>query len=308
MLNQWLKSIERRKQLYPDLFNGEQCLRVIHSEGTPLRGDLLGPVLQLGWWSDSLAGSPTEDQIAQLMTACGAQSYALTFHSKKISEKKKLPSSLQETTWIASEHNVKYVFYQDQGVSPGLFLDQRSQRQWIQKNSMNKKVLNLFCYTAGFSLNAAIGAASHVTSVDLSQKYIDWSKKNFSINQIDLHSEKYRFYAMDSLEFLKWSKKKNETYDIIICDPPSFSRNKSTVFKIEVDYTVLLAAMAEILSPQGIILFSTNFEGWSWQKWQKQLEVALKPLNLKITPAYNTQFDFEEDPRTSIMKAFQINY
>lgn len=302
----WILSIERRKKLYPEKFNGEQCLRVIHDEGTPLRADLLGEVLQLGWWSDSTDGIPTEDEIQRLLECAGARHYALTFHSKNISEKKKFPSSLQAESWIAHENNIRYLFYRDQGISPGLFLDQRSQRQWIQENAKDKKVLNLFCYTAGFSLNAAHGGASEVVSVDLSPKYIDWSKKNFELNQLTISRDRFRFYDMDSFEYLKWAIKKNESYHFIVCDPPSFSRNKNKIFKIESDYAELISLMVKCLKPNGVILFSTNYETWTWKKWLEKIQDVTKPFSLTVTPNYNTQLDFESDPRQSIMKAFQI--
>lgn len=306
-LQSWTQSIDRRKKLYPEKFNGEQCLRVIHDDGTPLRADLLGEVLQLGWWSDSVQGIPTEEQIKRLMDLTGARHYALTFHSKNIHEKKKFPGSLAQDSWVAKENNIRYLFYRDQGVSPGLFLDQRSQRQWVQENSKDKKVLNLFCYTAGFSLNAARGDAEQVVSVDLSSKYVDWSKKNFELNEFVITRERFRFYDMDSFEYLKWAIKKNETYDIIICDPPSFSRNKNKIFKIETDYVELLSLMVKCLNPHGTILFSTNYETWSWKKWLEKIREVVQPFYLSVKANYNTELDFEADPQQSIMKAFQIS-
>lgn len=305
---QWLNSIERRKLLYPELFNGKQCLRVIHTENTPLRADLLGSVLQLGWWADSLQELPTNEQIHHLLQSTGAKDYNLTIHTRSSQEKQKLQTTLAEDSWVASENNIQYHFHRDQGISAGLFLDQRSQRRWVQQHSNQKKVLNLFCYTSGFSLNAAVGGALSVTSVDLSRKYIDWSQKNFELNQLDKNLNNYKFYDMDSFDFLKWALKKNETYDLIICDPPSFSRNKNNIFNIEKDFPNLIEMMAQCLTKDGIILFSTNYEKWSWKKWESELKTVTTPLRLKTTASYNTELDFELDPTHSIMKAFHITH
>lgn len=301
-LAQWTKSIERRREKYPEKFDGKQCLRVVHDEGTPLRADLLGEVLQLGWWQDSLDNAPDEYQIQKLLHLTGAKFFGFTFHSRSQIDKKRFHGTIPSDSWTAWENNIQYIFYRDQGINPGLFLDQRSQRQWVQENSKDKKVLNLFCYTAGFSLNAAKGGAAEIVSVDLSPKYIEWSKKNFALN--NLNSEKYRFYDMDSFDFLKWASKKNQTYDIIICDPPSFSRNKNQIFKIEMDYAELISLMRTRLNPKGVIIFSTNYEAWSWKKWLEKLKGISGKFS--VTPAYNTDVDFEIDPHSSIMKAFHI--
>ena len=131
--------------------------------------------------------------------------------------------------WVGSEHGLKFVFKSNQGWSPGLFLDQRANRNWVHQNSAGKTVLNLFCYTGGFSVAAAKGGAERVESVDTSAATLNWSKENFAANDIDV--SQHGFFKSDAREFLKIAKKKERQFDTIICDPPSFARSKNYIQK-----------------------------------------------------------------------------
>jgi 23S rRNA (cytosine1962-C5)-methyltransferase len=155
------------------------------------------------------------------------------------------------------------------GWSPGLFLDQRANRDWVQENSHDKDVLNLFCYTAGFSVAAALGGARSVTSVDTSKQTLEWAKENFALNEIDLNS--HQFWALDAREFLQMAERQGRRYDLIICDPPSFARSKKSIFRIEKEFRPLVEQMGRLLKPEGKILFSTNYERWNYQALIKQL-------------------------------------
>lgn len=138
----------------------------------------------------------------------------------------------------------------------GLFLDHRETRQWIASQSQGKQVLNTFAYTGSFSVYAAAGGAEKTTSVDLSETYCDWIKENLRLNS--LSAEKNWVYKMDTLEFFRYAKRKNLSYDIIIIDPPTFSKNKGKTFSVERDYPELINSALELLRPGGFILFSNN--------------------------------------------------
>ncbi len=99
-------------------------------------------------------------------------------------KEKKWSTDLAPIDWIATENGLKFKLKSHQGQSPGLFLDQRENRKWVLQNSENKSVLNLFSYTSGFSVCAAKGKASEVTTVDLSKSFIEWSKENFALNDV----------------------------------------------------------------------------------------------------------------------------
>lgn len=139
----------------------------------------------------------------------------------------------------------------------GLFLDHRSLRKIIAENSRGKTVLNLFAYTCTASVHAALGGAKAVTSVDLSQNYLDWGRKNFALNGLpDLPS--YQFIAQDIFE---WIKSNTEQYDVIFIDPPTFSNSKKFqgTFDVQRDHVPLINRAMNRLSSEGVLYFSNNF-------------------------------------------------
>ena len=148
----------------------------------------------------------------------------------------------------------------------GLFFDHRPLRAIVRESASEKTVLNLYCYTASFSVYAATGKAKSVTSVDLSNTYINWAKKNFALNGFSIdqknekdenNEEKYKFITADVLTFLKTDK---ETYDIIILDPPTFSNSKKTQTDLDInrDWSELVKLCCARLKNDGTLYFSTN--------------------------------------------------
>jgi 23S rRNA G2069 N7-methylase RlmK/C1962 C5-methylase RlmI len=135
-------------------------------------------------------------------------------------------------------------------------------------------VLNTFAYTGSFSVYAAKGGAKKTYSVDLSGTYCEWIRKNLRLN--DLPDDKNWIYKMDTMEFFKYAKKKKLVFDIIIIDPPTFSKNKSKSFSVQKDHPLLLNAALEVLSPDGFILFSNNYREFNFKK------EALSPCDLQV--------------------------
>lgn len=142
----------------------------------------------------------------------------------------------------------------------GLFLDHRETRRWIETRSKGKVVLNTFAYTGSFSIYAAAGGAQKTYSVDLSKTYCDWIKKNLELNELPL--EKNWVLKMDTFEFFRYAKKKRLSFDIIIIDPPTFSKNKGETFSVERDHPRLINEALELLNKGGFILFSNNCQGF----------------------------------------------
>ncbi len=140
----------------------------------------------------------------------------------------------------------------------GLFLDHRSARINIFKTAENKKVLNLFSYTGAFSVHALLGKAQSVTSVDLSNTYLNWAKENFVLNNI-YNPEQNELIKSDVIEFLEKSIIEKQKWDIVICDPPTFSNSKSaSLFDVNKDWLKLNLLCLQVLKEQGILFFSSN--------------------------------------------------
>ena len=156
-------------------------------------------------------------------------------------------------------------------VDTGLFLDQAHTRAMIRDLSAGMRVLNLFSYTGSFSVYAAAGGAESVTSVDLSNVYTAWARRNLDRNGF-LDKEKYRTEAGDAREYLERCAADGERFDIVIFDPPAFSNShKAEDFDVAKDYMWYLHAISAVLAPGGCVLFSENLSGFSFAK------EALKP-------------------------------
>ncbi|NBX76746.1 MAG: class I SAM-dependent rRNA methyltransferase [Proteobacteria bacterium] len=195
------------------------------------------------------------------------------------------------------ENGVSYSIQPFAGYSTGLFLDQRENRKFLSQRAKGKQVLNLFAYTCGFSVACATQGAS-TTSVDLSKKYLDWGKRNFEKNQLDLGP--HRFIAQDCFEFLKRCEKKGTEFDLIIVDPPSFSRTKEGgVFSLKKDLDRLLKVVAPLVSKGGSLFFSCNFSEWDSRFLQKKSAPVLEETEKwkwENTPAAPKDFESALNP------------
>lgn len=150
-----------------------------------------------------------------------------------------------------------YVNFTDY-LDTGLFIDHRNMRRLVGQASRAKQVLNLFAYTCTASVHAALAGAKGVTSVDLSQNYLNWGKQNFALNGLDVGQEKYQFIAADVFE---WIKNHTNQYDTIFIDPPTFSNSKKFkgTFDVQRDHAALIKRAMNRLVHDGVLYFSNNF-------------------------------------------------
>ena len=167
--------------------------------------------------------------------------------------------------FIVVENGIKFEVSFREGGGTGLFLDQRENRRKVQTLAKDKEVLNCFCYTSSFSIYATLGGAVRTTNIDLSKKAIEWSKKNFSLNELDMNN--HEFIVGDVWDWTKRFQKKGRTFDMIILDPPSFSTSKTTVFTVEKDFPRLIGQGLNLLREDGILVFSTNIAKMSFSKF-----------------------------------------
>lgn len=158
--------------------------------------------------------------------------------------------------FVVLEHGVQFWVNLEDYLDTGLFLDHRSMRHFVANQAKGKKLLNLFAYTSSFSVHAAMKGASFTKSVDMSNTYTAWSRKNFDLNQ--LPQETNSIVREDCLKFLEYER---ETYDLIVIDPPTISRSKKMeeMFDVQKDYVRLISGALKLLKEGGEIFFSTNF-------------------------------------------------
>jgi len=186
---------------------------------------------------------------------------------------------------IVPESDLSFIINLTDYLDTGLFLDHRITRSRVRQESEGKKVLNLFCYTGSFSVYAAKGGAAHVTSVDLSNTYLHWAKRNLQYNKL-YTPEKQTLIQADVLQWLKEAPAAG--YDLIVCDPPTFSNSKrmENEFDVQRDHVDLLRHLIRLLRPGGRIYFSNNYT-----KFQLD-ETAFPDVTIKDITAATTPFDF----------------
>lgn len=170
----------------------------------------------------------------------------------------------------------------------GLFLDHRPLRLRIAEEARGLRFLNLFCYTGAATVHAAVGGAASTMSVDLSSTYLEWAARNMAINgQV---GPQHRYAKADAMAWLRAEKGE---YDLIFCDPPTFSNSKDKDdFDLQKHHVDLLGAAMRRLAPGGLLLFSNNF-----RRFKPDLETLAKFAEVEeITPA-TIDPDFERNPR-----------
>lgn len=159
------------------------------------------------------------------------------------------------------------------GYSPGLFLDQRINRNKLRQVAKDRTLLNTFSYTCAFGVAAAAGGASTV-NIDLSRHYLEWGKRNYEVNRIRLAD--HDFIYGDVFDWLGRFQRRGRKFDLIIVDPPTFSRDrKSKVFRMEDDYGDLAALAAKCLNQDGVLLCSTNFRGMTFNEFLRILKKTI---------------------------------
>lgn len=178
-------------------------------------------------------------------------------HDHKQSQYEKV-SANSFITW-QKENELEFKLNLTDYLDTGLFLDHRPLRKVVREIAGDKNVLNLFSYTGSFSVNAAAGGAQKVTTVDLSNTYINWAKENFKKNGMPLSP--HEFIVQDTMEFLK---EDTRMYDLIITDPPSFSNSKKMkgTWDTQRDHRKMLHLLYKRLAPGGIVYFSNNFRSF----------------------------------------------
>jgi len=178
------------------------------------------------------------------------------------SQYNKYDSAAKELT--VSENGLKFSVNLSDYLDTGLFLDHRNTRAIVRDNAMNAKVLNLFAYTGAFSVYAAAGFAENTTTVDMSNTYISWAQKNMELNNFT--GKNHTYVNADALKFIDDAvASKNNKWDMIILDPPTFSNSRKMEgkFDIQNDHVELIQKCSRLLTKKGMIIFSTNYRKFS---------------------------------------------
>ena len=193
---------------------------------------------------------------------------------------------------IIEEGGCKLLVNFEDYLDTGLFLDHRPIRKLIQQQANNKRFLNLFAYTGSATVHAAMGGAKSTTTVDMSNTYIEWAKKNMALNK---NAGEHEFIQADCLDWLNTEANEADRrqYDLIFLDPPTFSNSKrmDDVFDIQNDHVQLIKNATALLADNGVLYFSTNF-----RRFKMELS-ALSDLSIEDISASTIPEDFLRNPR-----------
>jgi len=211
-----------------------------------------------------------------------------------------------EAAVVVREGPLRAIIRPYDGFSVGLFVEQRENRRRIAGLARGRRVLNCFAYTCGFSVVAAAGGASQVSSVDLSRRYLEWGKENFAASGID--SGSHLFFCSDVLDFFKRARRQGRRFDLVILDPPTFSRARRPyrVFVLAEQLEVLLAGAIELLDPGGLLFFATNNRQLSHQVIEQSLKAAAN-RRWRIVERPGVPPDFAGDEEYSKTALIQVD-
>jgi 23S rRNA (guanine2445-N2)-methyltransferase / 23S rRNA (guanine2069-N7)-methyltransferase len=205
------------------------------------------------------------------------------------------------TSCIVAEGGCRFEVNFSDYLDTGLFLDQRLTRARLGAAAQARRFLNLFCYTASASVYAARGGAPSSLSVDVSNTYLDWAARNFTLNGLDV--TQHRLQRADCLAWLAASAAaRRPQFELIFLDPPTFSRGKRMqgVLDVQRDHPLLIEQCMALLAPHGLLVFATNAQRF-------RLDESL-PLRWQVqdVSAATLPFDFAGNPR--IHRCYELRH
>lgn len=252
---QWKKACSLRSVFNLEITNS---FRLINGEGDGFPGliiDIYGDTAVIKLDQDYLEKIWDKKTISEKIIAELPQVKIVYFKRKNDAEEKgeNLIGTLPPET-IFKENSMLFASNIRDAAKTGFFLDQRDNRLYTSQFTKNKKILNLFCYTGGFSIFAAKGGASHIRSVDIAKAAIDAVERNFIINDLKTPRENI---ATDAFAFVEKEIQSKAKYDLVITDPPSFAPNESAVPQAVNAYTKIYADSIRLVADNGLFIASS---------------------------------------------------
>jgi len=174
----------------------------------------------------------------------------------------------------AMESGLRFRIRPAQGLGVGLYLDMRETRAWVKAHAEGLRVLNCFAYTCAFSAMARAGGARGALNVDLSRRSLDWGAENARLNGQPVDGRD--FIAGDVFEWLPRLRKKEQAFELVVLDPPSFATSKRQVFAAGRDYPKLVSLASRVLAPGGILVACCNLEKLAQDRFERMVEVGLE--------------------------------
>jgi 23S rRNA (cytosine1962-C5)-methyltransferase len=249
------------------------AVRLVDGVGDGLPGIFLEAYA--GKWLVSTASDHLDSRAAQWLRDQQVSCYWKRLDQHQKESPVHLSGPISDSPFLILENGIHLEVSFQSGYSQGIFLDQRDNRAEVRRlMAPGKRLLNTFAYTGAFSVAAAM-AGAETTTLDLSQPYLDWSKRNFAHNELD--PKDHHFCKGDTFHWLRRFAKQGRTFDGIVLDPPTFSRDeKGKVFRVEENFGELVSLAADLLTSDGWLLCSTNCRHLPLNDFQRQLRNATR--------------------------------
>jgi len=174
--------------------------------------------------------------------------------------------------FVVHESAMPFVVRLGDGLSTGLFLDQRINRKRVHDLACDKRVLNLFAYTCAFGCAAALGGASSTTNIDVSKNVLERGREGYA--RAGIGGEGHLFLARDVLETLPKLARRSERYDLVVLDPPSYASTKHGRFSVEKDFAGLVSYALALVSEGGSLLACTNLHSLETRAFERMLRTG----------------------------------
>ncbi len=175
--------------------------------------------------------------------------------------------------WAAHEAGLAYLIRPGEGLSVGIFPDMRESRSRVRAWAAGRRVLNCFAYTCGFGVAALAGGATRVLNLDLSKPALAWGQENTRANGFE--PDPHDFVFGDVFDWLARLAKRGDQFDLVILDPPGFSRTKSRTFAAARDYDALATLAARVIAPAGLMLACCNVAELPWRAFRDRVLAGL---------------------------------
>ncbi len=272
---------------------GTDCFRLANAEADGLPGvtvDRYGEFLVISLYDEqAMAAREFVFDAAMALGASGVYvkhrpkhaSRIIDGHREEFAPKDPVRGAGHAEPLIVHELGLPFEVRLGDGLSTGIFLDQRENRRRIREMAKGLTIANLFAYTGAFSVAAAAGGAKSTLTVDVSRSVLEWAQKN--LDRIGADPAKHRVLEADVMKWLEVSAKKDGPFDLVILDPPSFATTKQSRFSAESDYKKLAAMAMRVLSPGGRLLACTNHKGIGHGKFRRVLQEAAREAGRTIT-------------------------
>ena len=259
----WRRRVRRAVRLREDLVRGTTGYRLVHGENDGLPGvvaDRYGDFAVLKLYSAGL--TPHRGRIVEALRE-EVPGLVGVFGRDEVprDEEADEPVPQGRVLWGAApperievdEHGMRLLVDVRRGQKTGLFLDQRENRRLVRELARGRgDGLNLFGYTGGFSVAAAMGGARHVVTVDVDKDAIALARENFRANGLD--PADHAFANDDAFDVLKRYRSQGRLFDLVVCDPPAFAKSQKAVEGAVAGYAALNRAALQVLAPGGLLV------------------------------------------------------